>query len=85
VDIEQATEVTADGILLVVQQAERWSRMARRFGHCKSVEEATIHLYVQVLYFLQSADKHLKKSKWGKTSILLKADNLRPNIDYNRS
>ncbi|RFN52133.1 hypothetical protein FIE12Z_3685 [Fusarium flagelliforme] len=66
VDIEQATEVTADGILLVVQQAERWSRMAGRFGHRKSVEDATIHLYVQVLSFLKSAVDHLEKSKWAR-------------------
>ncbi|RBR25208.1 uncharacterized protein FIESC28_01943 [Fusarium coffeatum] len=66
VDIEQAIEVTADGILLVVQQTERWSRMARRFGHRKSVQDATIHLYVQVIYFLQSAREHLERSKWAR-------------------
>ncbi|KAJ4122983.1 hypothetical protein NW768_009974 [Fusarium equiseti] len=73
VDIEQAIEVTADGILLVVQQAERWSRMAGRFGHRKSVEDATIHLYVQVLYFLQSAVEHLKKSKWATKRAMIEA------------
>ncbi|KAH7258919.1 uncharacterized protein BKA55DRAFT_294039 [Fusarium redolens] len=66
VDYEQASEVTAEGILLVVQQAERWSRMARCYGHQQSVENATVYLYVQVLEFLQSATERFGQGKWDK-------------------
>ncbi|KAM0186944.1 hypothetical protein ACHAPI_011451 [Fusarium lateritium] len=65
VDCEQATEVTADGILLVVQHTRRWSRMAQCFGNQKDVEDALIDLYVLVLDFLQSATKRFQKGSWG--------------------
>ncbi|KAM0244898.1 hypothetical protein ACHAP5_005804 [Fusarium lateritium] len=65
VDCEQATEVTADGILLVVQHTKRWSRMAQCFGNQTSVEEALTDLYVLVLDFLQSATERFRKGSWG--------------------
>ncbi|KAM0279797.1 hypothetical protein ACHAO9_011532 [Fusarium lateritium] len=66
VDCEQATEVTADGILLVVQHTRRWSRMAQCFGNQKDVEDALIDLYVLVLDFLQSATKRFQKGSWAR-------------------
>jgi hypothetical protein len=65
VDSEKATEITVDGIFLVVQHTGRWSRMAQCFGDLESVKEALIHLYVQVLDFLQCATKRFQKRSWG--------------------
>ncbi|KAG5657886.1 hypothetical protein KAF25_007919 [Fusarium avenaceum] len=60
-DSEKATEITVDGIFLVVQHTGRWSRMAQCFGDLESVKEALVQLYVQVLDFLQCATKRFQK------------------------
>jgi hypothetical protein len=70
VDSEKATEITVDGIFLVVQHTGRWSRMAQCFGDLESVQEALIHLYVQVLDFLQCATKRFQKGSWGELYFL---------------
>lgn len=70
VDSEKATEITVDGIFLVVQHTGRWSRMAQCFGDLESVKEALIQLYVQVLDFLQCATKRFRKGSLGKSYFL---------------
>lgn len=70
VDSEKATEITVDGIFLVVQHTGRWSRMAQCFGDLESVKEALVQLYVQVLDFLQCATKRFQKKPLGESYFL---------------
>ncbi|KAF5644071.1 hypothetical protein F52700_2639 [Fusarium sp. NRRL 52700] len=63
VDCKEASEVTANGIFLIAQQAERWSRMAKSFGDKTRVEEATVDLYYHVLDFLHSAIERFRQDK----------------------
>ncbi|RKK85661.1 hypothetical protein BFJ68_g15673 [Fusarium oxysporum] len=63
VDCKEASEVTANGIFLVAQHAERWSRMAKSFGDRRGVEEATVDLYYHVLDFLHSAIERFRQDK----------------------
>lgn len=76
VDIEEASEVTANGILLIAQHTGRWAKMARCFGYEPGVEEALTDLYVQVLGFVLPAMRHLHKGPWGK---LFNNPNSHPN------
>lgn len=69
-DSEKATEITVDGIFLVVQHTGRWSRMAQCFGDLESVKEALVQLYVQVLDFLQCATKRFQKKPLGESYFL---------------
>ncbi|RMJ01883.1 hypothetical protein CDV36_015592 [Fusarium kuroshium] len=64
VDSEEASELTANGILLIAQHAGRWAKIGRCFGYEHSVEEALTDLYVQVLGFLLPAIHHLHKRHW---------------------
>ncbi|CCT73958.1 uncharacterized protein FFUJ_09206 [Fusarium fujikuroi IMI 58289] len=63
VDCKEASEVTANGIFLIAQHAERWSRMAKSFGDRQGVEEATVDLYYHVLDFLHSAIERFQRDK----------------------
>ncbi|KAF5606654.1 tetratricopeptide-like helical [Fusarium subglutinans] len=63
VDCKEASEVTANGIFLIAQHAERWSRMAKSFGEKRRVEEATVDLYYHVLDFLHSAIERFRRDK----------------------
>ncbi|KAF4955751.1 hypothetical protein FGADI_4322 [Fusarium gaditjirri] len=63
VDCKEASEVTANGIFIIAQHAERWSRMAKSFGDRRRVEEATVDLYYHVLDFLHSAIERFRRRK----------------------
>ncbi|KAK2603416.1 hypothetical protein QQS21_004366 [Conoideocrella luteorostrata] len=52
VDGEEASEVTANGLLLITQHVEIWDKMISISGNKSLVEDATTALYVQVLGFL---------------------------------
>ena len=69
VDCKEASEVTANGIFLIAQHAERWSRMAKSFGDRQGVEEATVDLYYHVLDFLHSAIERFRQDKLGKSDF----------------
>lgn len=69
VDNEKATDVTADGLLLIVKQATVWRRIVQACGGKHSVQEALTDVYLQVLGFLMPAIHRLQKGRLGKWLI----------------
>lgn len=69
VDNEKATDVTADGLLLIVKQATVWRRIVQACGDKHSVQEALTDVYLQVLGFLMPAIHRLQKGRFGKWLI----------------
>lgn len=61
-DNEKVSELIADGIFYVAQDASRWADMARQFVHEKEVEGALVETYFHMLGFLIPA-RHICESR----------------------
>lgn len=62
-----ASDITADGIRVVVEYMGMWDRIAALSGRETSVCEALTHLYFRMLGFLMPAIDRFLKSPMGKT------------------
>lgn len=66
-DNRQASELAADGVLVIVQHMDLWNKIAALFGHEAGTREALTNLYFYIIDFLMHALERFQKRSIGKT------------------
>lgn len=65
-DHRQASELAAEGVLVIVQSTNLWNKIAALVGRETGIREALTNLYLCMLDFLMHAVERFEKRSLGK-------------------